>query len=134
MTEKPFHIRIADERDRRGWSQQRAADAAGMSLRAYTNFEKGKTKPQAKHLRGILDAFDLDGSRTADPAAPHSLAVGQLCPTCHRPVFPEQIEAFRNMIGAQLLTLPEDEQLERIFAETRRIFESVHKPVDRDTT
>jgi len=111
MTDKPLHIVIADERDRRGWSQKRAADEAGMSLRAYTNFEKGKTKPQAKNLRGILRAFELDGSASIEP----TVSPGD---------WPADVRAFQNMIGAFLMTMSEAEREAWIFAETRRIFAS----------
>lgn len=128
-TSEPLHIRAVDERGRRGWSQKDAAKAAGMSLRAYQEFESGRSDPQNKNLRGILRAFGFDGTSSGDRASEQlHVRVGQMCPTCHRPVFPKEVEAFRNMIGAYLLTLDENDREARIFEETRRIFE-----VDRNT-
>jgi len=120
MSEKSLHVVIADERGRRGWTQQEAADAVGMSLRAYANFEAGRTKPQGKNLRGILRAFGLDGATAQGEPAPVSVAD-----------WPTDVRAFQNMIGAFLMTMSEAEREAWIFAETRRIFESVHNQVDR---
>ncbi len=114
--DRPLHIRAQDERDRRGWSQKEAADAAGMSLRAYQEFEAGRSSPQSKNLRGILRAFELDGSEP--PPEPRE----------NGPAWPKDIRAFQNMIGAYLLTMSEPEREAWIFAETRRIFESARSP------
>lgn len=129
---EPLHIRAIEERDRRGWSQSDAAKAAGMSLRAYQEFESGRSRPQSKNLRGILRAFGFDENVALVPVGP--LRVGEFCSTCHRPVFPDDIQPFLNMLGAWLLTLDDGERQELIYQRTREIFETVHNPVDRDAT
>ena len=37
-------------RERRGWSQQAAAEAAKISIRQYQNIESGKTLPRTIHF------------------------------------------------------------------------------------
>ena len=127
-SDRPLHVIAADERDRRGWSQKDAAAAAGMSLRAYQEFESGRSKPQSKNRRGIVRAFELDG--TQSPLEQDSPTGWDICPTCGTPAWPQDVRAYHNMIGAYLLTMTEQEREAWILRETRRIFEAVHKPVD----
>ena len=118
--DQPLHISAADERKRRGWTQQDAADAAGMSLRAYQEFENGRSKPQSKNRRGILHAFGLDGSAPELPAAP----LGDICPECGGVIFPDDVRTFLNMWGAFIMTMPADKRQQFILQETRRVFRS----------
>lgn len=48
--------RLKDERERLGKSQDAFAEAAGVSRRAYIEWEKGTTSPTVAHLSGLLQA------------------------------------------------------------------------------
>lgn len=47
-------------RERRGWSQQAAAEAAKISIRQYQNIESGKTLPRTDSFLKLVFLFELD--------------------------------------------------------------------------
>lgn len=105
----PARVRAA--RKARGWTQAETAERAGISPRAYQNFETSKGTPQGANLRAILRAVDLDtaGEDTADTT---------------RAEWPRDIHVFLDVMGAYLSTLSEPERLEQMHALTRQIFEA----------
>lgn len=105
---RPLHVRIAEERVRRDWTQEDVAARAGMSLRAYHSFENGKTRPQGKNMRAILKAFDMDES-------------GEDRRDATLESWPPDIEVFLDMMGAFLSTMPDAERLSFMHDTTRRI-------------
>lgn len=96
-------------RKQRGWTQERAAQEAGVSLRAYQMFETGKARPQDANMRSILRALELDRG-SADTAA------------ATRSGWPVPVQVFLDMIGAYLMTMDEETQLEVMSDVTRKIF------------
>ena len=66
-------LRIREERDKRGWSQQQAADAVGIRREMWAKYEAG-AEPGAKALTGMAAVnvdvlYILTGTRTATHAA-----------------------------------------------------------------
>lgn len=89
-------------------SQQDVADAAKMSLRAYSDFENGKSQnPQGDRLERILAHVGIADDETA---------------TETREGWPADVQVFLDMLGAWLSTKGEAERLEIIHEQTRRIF------------
>lgn len=108
---KTLAEQAADERRRRGLTQQAVAQNAGVSHRAYQDFEGGKTKPQRDTLRKIAEALDLQ-IEDADMAQ------------MTREEWPRETQVFLNMLGAFLDTLTTEDRMAFIHEETRRIFNS----------
>ncbi|MDR5803432.1 helix-turn-helix transcriptional regulator [Caballeronia sp. LZ001] len=48
-----FFVRLKEERERLGMSQQGIADACGVSLRSQQNYEKGERSPDAEYLAAL---------------------------------------------------------------------------------
>ncbi len=48
------------ERDRRGWTQEEAADACGIHCRHYQKLEKGSVNATLRTLERLCDAFGVD--------------------------------------------------------------------------
>lgn len=66
--------RIAKERARRAWSQQRLADALGVDRKTIGRWESGDTSPEAAQLQGLALAgwdvhYILTGERSGTSAA-----------------------------------------------------------------
>lgn len=110
MNAENFPARVRAARKRRKWSQQDLADAAGVSLRTVQNMESGEVKTQPANLAAILAAtgIDPDGASVA---------------TQTREAWPTDLQVFLDVMGAYLMTFPEDERIRRIHDLTRQIFE-----------
>jgi transcriptional regulator with XRE-family HTH domain len=59
-----IHKRLAQalrrERAHRGWTQERAAEAAGMNPRHYQKLEEGSVNATLRTLKRLCDAYDVD--------------------------------------------------------------------------
>lgn len=97
------------ERKRRGLTQRELAQSAGISHRAYQDFEAGKTKPQRDTLRKIVEALDLqmEGAEVAQMT---------------REARPRETQVFLEMLGAYLDTMTPEQRMAFIHDETRKIF------------
>jgi DNA-binding XRE family transcriptional regulator len=51
---KDFASQLSQARNRRGLTQQDAADLLGISLRSYGELERGRTKPKLFEMAGML--------------------------------------------------------------------------------
>lgn len=109
MNQADFPARVRVERKRRGWTQTDLAKAAHLSLRTVQNFEGRKGDPQPENLRALLTALDIDPD--GDEVAART-----------RSEWPAPVQVFLDMLGAYLMTLPEDARLEAIHDITRQIF------------
>lgn len=85
------------------------AARAGMSVRAYQNFEGRKGSPQGENLRAILRAVEID-------------EVGEMRAQLTREGWTPPIAVFLDMMGAYLSTLDEDTALDVMQAMTRDAF------------
>ncbi|HET7386113.1 MAG TPA: helix-turn-helix transcriptional regulator [Nocardioidaceae bacterium] len=103
--------RVKAERKSRRWTQKELAKKAGMSVRAYQMFENRQSTPQGDNLRAILRAVDMDDSAEAAAEAT-------------REEWPRDIRVFLDMMGAFLATMTEEERVQFMRSETRKIFES----------
>ena len=60
----PLQVRLARalrrERSRRGWTQERAAEAAGMYARHYQKLEEGSVNATLRTLSRLGMAFGID--------------------------------------------------------------------------
>lgn len=98
---------VRDERRRRKMTQRQVAEQAGVSLRAYQNFESGESVPQQKNLESILRVVpidvnepDLTGARDATISSwPADVQV-----------FLDMMETYVDLMGGFLATLDEDER------------------------
>lgn len=90
-------------------TQKQMAKRAGISLRAYQNFENGSGWPQPPNLGAILDAAGV--AMEQDAAA---LAT--------RGEWSRDIKVFLDMLGAYLDTMSDEERLEFIHRMTREVF------------
>ena len=52
--------RIAHRRDELGLTQEEAAEAAQVTLRAFQRWEAGESRPYARNLKMLAQAFQLD--------------------------------------------------------------------------
>lgn len=109
-TSRPLHERAIERRGVLGWTQAEAAEKAGMSLRAYNDFENGKTKPQGRNRLNIIAALSLD--RGGDEVAETT-----------REGWPLHIQVFLDTMGAFLMAQSLEDQLAFIHDENRRIFD-----------
>lgn len=62
-------LMIKQERERRGWSQEQAAKAVGLTKAAYRNIEAGVRKPSYDVLIKLLNLFDYSDPRILFGAA-----------------------------------------------------------------
>ncbi len=66
-----LHERIAHLRNQQGFTQQRVADAIGISRGAYANYEVGTREPDAETLSKLADLYQVSTDyllgRTDDP-------------------------------------------------------------------
>lgn len=108
MSTKELAERVRDERKRRKWTQQEMAERASLSLRAYQMFELGQSTPQPGNLRAILAAVDINQNGDNSKAAP---------------VWPPEVQVFLDVLGAYVMSLPEEDRLKTIHDLTRQIFE-----------
>lgn len=109
-TRDALRTRVRDRRkDELELTQEQMAERAGVSLRAYQNFENGKGWPQPANLRAILDAAGVD-------SIPDAVAVAT------RGEWPRDIKVFLDMLGAYLATMVDEERLEFIHRMTREVF------------
>lgn len=51
------------ERTRLGWTQERAAEAAGMNLRHYQKIEEGSVNATLRTLERLAAAFGVEGAQ-----------------------------------------------------------------------
>lgn len=105
----PFHEEVEAARKERGLTQAEVARAAGMSIRAYSNFANGHLKSglQPKNRRAIREAVGLD----VVPQPPISLEDEEL---------PADVKQFRNFVTAYLMTMSPEDRDRFMGAETRR--------------
>ncbi len=54
-----FNIRLREIRMKRGFTQQKSADALGLALRSYQCYETGSRSPSLDMLVKIGDVFDI---------------------------------------------------------------------------
>lgn len=92
-----------------GLTQKAMAEKAGVSPRAYQDFEGAKTKTQAGNLRQIIDALGL---------TPEDADLAQMT----RDELPRETQVFLDMLGAYMESMTPDERMEFIRQETRRLF------------
>ena len=59
--------RIRPLREKRGWTQQHLADAAGLSRKIITRLEKGELIPSKETLMAVAAAFDVSLPDLQDP-------------------------------------------------------------------
>lgn len=74
-------MRIREERERLGWSQQAAANAVGVRREMWAKYEAG-SEPGAKALAGMITAgvdvvYVLTGQRPVDASAPTTSSLTQ---------------------------------------------------------
>lgn len=111
----PFHKQIEALRKERGYTKKEVADAAGMSLKAYSNFSLGKLKeePHPRHKRAMREFFGMDAPRAAAPSGPPVVSLED-------DELPKDVKQFRNFVTAYLLTMSEDERDKFMADETKR--------------
>lgn len=112
-TNEGLRSAVRDKRRALGLTQRQMAERAGVSVRAYQNFENGQGKPQAANLRSIVKAAGLNGS--AEGLAEIT-----------REEWPRDVKVFLDMLGAWLTTMADDDRLKVIHRMTRDIFN--HRP------
>lgn len=105
-------VRVREARKARGWTQGQLSEASGVKLRSISSFENGHSFPQPANLRKILRALDMTEEGGEVPDLPRILH-GE---------WPRDIEVFRDMLAAYLVTIPEARRLEVIHDLTRQIF------------
>lgn len=110
--------RVRAIRKGRKWTQKQMAVEAGMSVRAYQNFETRKGEAQPENLRGILRAAGLDAEQ---PVSEDEQVAAET-----RASWPPVVAVFLDMLGAYLNSLPEGERLEAIHDLTRQVFIQRH--------
>ena len=54
-----FNVRLREIRMKRGFTQQKSADALGLALRSYQCYETGSRSPSLDILVKIGDTFDV---------------------------------------------------------------------------
>lgn len=101
--------RARERRKELGLSQTEAAQRAGMSLRAYQNFESGQTKPQEDNLDGIIRALGL--AEEQEVIAEET-----------RSEWPRDVQVYLDMVGAYLATLDDETRIQWMREQTRKIF------------
>lgn len=119
MSTEDFPTRVRIERKKRHWTQQDLADRTGVSLRAIQNYEGGKSVLQAPNLRTVLAALDID----PDDDPPGDEVAAET-----RNSWPAEVSVFLDMLGAYLMTMPEERRLRSIHDMTRMIFNTRHTP------
>lgn len=110
MSHDDFPQRVRAERKKRGWSQQELADRANVSVRTVQMFEGGKSTGTPANRRAVLDALGIANNN------------GTAAET--RAGWPEPVKIFLDMLGAYLMTFPEERRLDVMHDLTRQIFES----------
>ena len=108
-TRKVLRARARDRRKELGLTQKQMAERAGISVRAYQNFENAKGWPQPTNLEAILGATGVDST-------PDAIAVAT------RGDWPGDIKVFLDMLGAYLATMDDEQRLESIYRMTREVF------------
>ncbi len=58
-----MHLKIREERIRKGWNQSFVAAQVGITKAGYRNIEAGDRKPSYDVLIRLLDLFDYDDPR-----------------------------------------------------------------------
>lgn len=101
--------RARERRKELGLNQAEVAERAGMSLRAYQNFEAGTTKPHEDNLDGIIRALGL--SEEQEVVAEET-----------RSEWPRDVQVFLDMLGAYMATLSDEDRMRFMQEQTRRIF------------
>lgn len=104
-----LRTRVRDRRKELKLTQEQMAERAGVSVRAYQNFETGNGWPQPVNLGKILDAAGVDMDTDAVAVAT-------------RGEWPRDIKVFLDMLGAYLDTMGDQERLEFIHRMTREVF------------
>jgi transcriptional regulator with XRE-family HTH domain len=54
-----FQDNLRNLREKKGWTQTQAADAAGVSFRSYQNWEIGGREPRLDALKKLAEAFGV---------------------------------------------------------------------------
>lgn len=105
-----FGQEIRDMRGARGWTQAELAERAGVSKRTIGNLERGEVELQPGKLRAVLDA--LGYKRREQP-------------------WSREVDAFLQMAGYRLSTMPLEEQETRILAITKYLLGDSSAPLGR---
>jgi WD40 repeat protein/transcriptional regulator with XRE-family HTH domain len=58
----PFYMRLKNERERRGWSQEYLAERVGSDSKTVGRWEGGLTLPQAKYRRKLIELFGIEAN------------------------------------------------------------------------
>lgn len=98
---------VRQERRRRKMTQRQVAEQAGVSLRAYQNFESGESVPQQKNLESILRVLPVDATQL-DLTGAREATVGSWPADVQ--VFIDMMETYVDLAGAFLATLDEAER------------------------
>jgi transcriptional regulator with XRE-family HTH domain len=108
-TREALRTKVRERRkDELKLTQEQMAARAGVSLRAYQNFETGNGWPQPSNLSAILDAAGVE--------LPDAVAAAA------RDEWPRDIKVFLDMLGAYLDTMTDEERLAFIHRMTREVF------------
>ena len=118
MDRAPNDLRekVRERRRERGWTQEDMANRAGISVRAYQNFETGHGRPQTANLQAILRAAELE----ADGLGVEGAAT--------REGWRPAIKVYLDTLGAYLETMTDEELDEYIVTSVREIFQRRRSP------
>lgn len=113
MSQDDFPNRVRIERKRQGLTQQELADRAGVSLRMIQTFEGRKSAATPTNRAAIAGALGLDENGDGGDRAAET-----------REGWPSPVRIFLDMLGAYLMTFPENRREDVMHDLTRQIFES----------
>ena len=111
MSHDDFPARVRAERKRQRVTQQQLADAAHVSLRTIQMFEGRKSATTPANRHAIAEALGLDENGNGTAAET-------------RANWPAEVQVFLDVIGAYLMTMPEERRMRVIHDLTRQIFEA----------
>jgi transcriptional regulator with XRE-family HTH domain len=94
MAAESLGTRIRRARERKRWSQQKAAEALGVALRTYGSWERGETTPRSS-IGALEEVLGVSLTDHAEPQDPKELELREALSWMDRDEIEQVVYAYR---------------------------------------